>query len=472
MRKTGASIFAALSCVVLQAPSGAYAGGFQVTELCAQCSGSRFAGQGSQASGPATTWFNPAGMTKLDGVQVDASLHFVDATAEFTNLNSTKTNGEAAIGRTSSDAAGTAIIPNFYATWRIDDRWAIGLGINAPYGTVTEYDDDWVGRYNALRSEFSTANINPSFAYKVNDWFSVGAGLNAMHINVELTNALDVGSIINYAYGGGGTTSGGLPAPSVPGNDGFSSVTGDNWGFGWNVGALFSFNDDRTRLGVSYRSMVESTLDVELESSTPPIDFNGIPFPATNQVAKGETTIDIPATVVFGFNHDFNEQWTVLAGAMWTHWKSTFAKVELDLDSGDTIIQPENWDDSWGFQLGGEYNISDQWTLRAGYELDYSPVSADDDTARTPDADKHWLAVGFTYRSHFGLAVDFAFSRVVVDNLEFSEKEIFTEQAGSISAAALPGADPSKLEGVGNTVNGKYNDSGAYIYSVGMRYNF
>ncbi len=459
-------------CVALQVPNGALAGGFQVNELCARCSGSRFAGQGSQASGPATVWFNPAGMAKLDSIQLDASFHYIDATAEFDNLNSTKTNGETAVGRTRSDAAGSAVVPNFYATWRIDERWAVGLGINAPYGTVTEYDDDWVGRYNALRSEFTTANINPAFAYKVNDWFSIGAGLNAMLITVELTNALDVGSIVNYAYGGGGSATAGLPAVSNPPTDGFSDVTGDNWGFGWNIGALFSFNDDRTRLGISYRSMVETTMDVTLATSTPAFQVGPIAAPPISQEARGETTIDIPATVVLGFNHDFNERWTLLAGALWTHWRSTFAKVELDLDSGQKIVQPENWDDSWGFQLGGEYNLSERWTFRAGYELDYSPVATADDTARTPDADKQWLALGFTYTSRFGLAVDFAFSHVIVDNLELTEKEIFTEQAGTILAEQLPRADASLLRGVGNTVNGNYNNSGAYVYSLGMRYTF
>ncbi len=283
----------------------------------------------------------------------------------------------------------------------------------------------------------------------MNDWFSIGAGLNMMHIEIELTNALDVGSIVNYSYGGGGSAASGLPAVSSPATDGFSDVTGDNWGFGWNIGALFSFNDERTRLGIAYRSMVETTMDVTLATSTPAFEFQLGPIPisapATSQEAKGETTIVIPASVVLGFNHDFNEQWTFLAGAVWTRWKSTFAKVELDLDSGQQIVQPENWDDSWAFKLGAEYNISPQWTLRAGYEMDYSPVSAQDDTARTPDADKQFLGLGFTYTSSFGLAVDFSYSLVMVDELEITEKEIFTEQAGAVLAEQLPGADDATM---------------------------
>ncbi|MEI2636468.1 MAG: outer membrane protein transport protein [Methylotenera sp.] len=41
--------------------------------------------------------------------------------------------------------------------------------MNAPFGLKTEYDKEWLGRFQADMSEVKTININPSIAFKVND---------------------------------------------------------------------------------------------------------------------------------------------------------------------------------------------------------------------------------------------------------------------------------------------------------------
>ena len=67
------------------------------------------------------------------------------------------------------------------------DDLAITLSITSPYGLETDYDSDWVGRYQALNSDLTTVDINPSLAYKVNDWLSVSGGVSLQYMHAELT---------------------------------------------------------------------------------------------------------------------------------------------------------------------------------------------------------------------------------------------------------------------------------------------
>ena len=39
-----------------------------------------------------------------------------------------------------------------------------GLGVNAPFGLKTDYDDGWIGRYQALKSQIKTINVNPALS--------------------------------------------------------------------------------------------------------------------------------------------------------------------------------------------------------------------------------------------------------------------------------------------------------------------
>jgi long-chain fatty acid transport protein len=93
-------------------------------------------------------------------------------------------------GRQCGDAGDTAYVPNTYVVLPMG-RLALGLGIGAPFGLKTEYESDWLGRYQAIKSDIKTVNVNPSVAFKVNDMISIGAGINYQKIDAELTNAVN-----------------------------------------------------------------------------------------------------------------------------------------------------------------------------------------------------------------------------------------------------------------------------------------
>ena len=93
----------------------------------------------------------------------------------------------AAAGRSGGGNGGNAgaltPVPNFYYAMDAGDKLKFGIGINAPFGLKTEYDPTWIGRFQAIKSEIKTVNINPSLAYKLNDMVSLGAGISAQYRN-------------------------------------------------------------------------------------------------------------------------------------------------------------------------------------------------------------------------------------------------------------------------------------------------
>src|SRR5690606_23476065 len=139
-----------------------------------------------------------------------------------------------------------------------------------------------------------------------------------------------------------------------------------------------------------------------------------------------------PETATLAIMHDFNDQWTLLAGATWTRW-SRFKNLDIWSDQGGGFVSavtsvtygppadiighvPENWENSWSAAIGAAYHLNEQWTLRAGYAWDESPVPEEFRTARIPSSDRHWLTVGAGWKEpQSGWAVDAAFGYLIID---------------------------------------------------------
>ncbi|HYL18911.1 MAG TPA: outer membrane protein transport protein, partial [Burkholderiales bacterium] len=188
-------------CAALLAWAGmASAAGFALIEQSPSQVGNAFAGGAASAEDASTIYFNPAGMTQLSGKQIVVGVHGIKPSAEFNNSGSHLNAPLTAFpltGGTGGDAGSWAAVPNVYASWQLSPQWFIGLGINSPFGLSTDYDSNWVGRYQGITSDLMTVNINPSIAYKINDKISVGAGVSAQYIDVDLKKAIDFGTICN-----------------------------------------------------------------------------------------------------------------------------------------------------------------------------------------------------------------------------------------------------------------------------------
>ncbi len=413
--------------IMIACSSSALASGYALIEQSASQQGNAYAGAAAFANDASTIYFNPAGMTRLSR-QLVAGAHWVSTSAKFDGT-ATDPAGFPVSGGNGGDAGDSGIVPNLYFTAPLGSGIHFGVGVNAPFGLTTEYNDGWKGRYQAIESELKTININPSLAYKVNSRFSVGAGFNIQYIDVKLTQYIDQGSLCApiqqqlQAAGFPGADPALCAGLTPQSSDAFAKVEGDNWAGGFNLGLLYEPTPG-TRLGLSYRSKIEQNLTgkAQFRDTIPQLSsFNF--FVRTDASAD----VDLPQTVSLSIYHDISDRWSLMGDVTWTGWDN-FDELRIEYDSlqPDTVVD-ENWDDTWRFALGVDYRFNSRWTLRAGTAYDQTPIpDAEHRTARIPGDDRIWASLGFGYQATPTLGIDVAYSHLFIDDPKINYREAST----------------------------------------------
>jgi len=354
--------------------------------------------------------------------------HIVSVSSPFTNNGSTINPllGGGPLPGPNDDGSTTAFIPNFYYATELNDKWAFGLGITAPFGNASEYSDTWVGRYHGTKSEVTTININPSASYKVDDKLSIGFGVSVQYIEATLDNKLDSAAICLGAGGGAACGGLGIGVPGTAATDSSLSLNGDDWSFGWNFGLLYDLSNE-TRMGLAYRSNVKHTLKGAADfTRSAPLDVFLTGAGSNALTDTGITAgIDLPETLSLSLHHAVNSKWTVLADVTWTKW-SRFDELVIDYNNPEqpTSTIPENWENSLRYSLGVNYQADAKWIYRAGLALDETPIpSAEDMTPRIPDSDRIWLSFGFGYKMSDSFGIDVGYSHLFFDDMLINNTE-------------------------------------------------
>lgn len=370
----------------------ASASGFALIEQNASGMGNAFAGQAAVAEDASTIFFNPAGLTRLSGRQVIVAGHAIQPSAKFSDAGSTVGPTQTDPGGNGGDAGSLAQAPNLYYAMPIGRGMTFGLGINAPFGLKTEYDANWIGRFQAVKSDLKTLNINPSLGFKLNDNWSFGFGVNAQKAKAELSKMANYGAA-NVAFAD---------------MEGLATVKGDDWGWGYDLGALFEPRAD-LRIGFSYRSKVDYTLDGN-------VTYGNRPAPLNAAIPDGPVTAEttMPATASLSLYKVLSPGWDLLADATWTEW-SLFDRLTVLRPSGAVVDNTvEDWRDTWRLSLGLTHHVDSHFSYRFGVAFDESPVPDAHRTPRIPDADRFWLALGLQYRMDKKRWVDAGYTHIFV----------------------------------------------------------
>ncbi|OGW47085.1 MAG: hypothetical protein A2Y66_06435 [Nitrospirae bacterium RBG_13_41_22] len=400
------------ACIFLISAGSALGAGFALVEQSVSGLGNAFAGGAAGAEDATTIFYNPAGMTLLSDQQFILGAHVIIPSLKFDNKDSTHVlqgaTGKQLSGGNGGDGGVTKLVPNLYYSKKLSDRFVMGIGINVPFGLATKYDDTWVGRYHAVESDVLTININPSLAYKVNDHLSIGAGFSTQYMKAKLSQAIDFGTIAFVQLGAPTATALGLGPQS---SDGFASMEGDSWGYGFNLGVLYEFTKT-TRIGTAYRSRIKQSLKGD-------IDYSDVPSAFSSAFRDQDVKADIifPESLSVSFFHQFNPQWMVMADFTWTNWK-VFNDLEIVDNQGNVVSTTTyDWQDSYRYSLGVTYVPNNYLTLRAGTAYDTSAVpNAQLRTPRIPDEDRIWLALGAGYKLSNKVSFDLGYAHLFIND--------------------------------------------------------
>ena len=153
----------------------AHGAAFSLQAYCGSALGNAYAGGAAVAEDACTVWSNPAGMSHIGTTQLVAGLTLPDISIKFSNSGSIAALNQP-LGGEGGDAGGWAALPSAYFVVPLNKQWTFGLGISAPFGLKTEYDDGWIGRFQGIKSEIKTINVNPALSWQIADNFTIGAG--------------------------------------------------------------------------------------------------------------------------------------------------------------------------------------------------------------------------------------------------------------------------------------------------------
>lgn len=378
-----------LPALLLAAFSGAAsAAAFQLLEQNASGLGTAYAGSAAVADNASTVFFNAAGMTQLKGFQLSAGVAGVGPSYEFRNDGSSGSGVLAGLsGGNGGDAGGWAAVPNAYLAWQLTPDLFLGLGISAPFGLSTEYDENWIGRFQAVKSEIKTINYNPSLAYRINEKVSLGFGLNYQTVDAEMTSATPLGGY---------------------------RVKGDDAAWGWNAGVLFTLSP-AMRVGVSYRSAIDYTLEGRRSLG------------AASSAAKAD--IKLPDTFTLSVWQQVSDRWEAMGDLSYTRW-NTLDTLNIRHSTG-TDVETFNYRNSWRFAWGAAYKASETMKLKFGVAYDRTPVSDNDRSARVPDNDRVWFSLGGQWDTGSYGTVDVGYAYLYAKDPEIKQDKSFAPAGSS-----------------------------------------
>ena len=457
---------AALSLAIFGAlftPTSASASAFQLKENSAKGLGRAYAGSATAGGDVSVVTNNPAAMTQLDGTYFQADVTAINFSTKFTG-SAHDVLGRPISGGNGGDGGTTLPVPAMFLSTKVSDKVHLGFGFSVPFGFQTEYDRNWVGRYNGVKSKFQSLDATFSASYDVSESFAVGVSAIAQRTSAELTSAVNfnavglsiqqgigaktaagvaqiqaaaaagqitpqqAGALIQQAVGQGQAAAAGVAAVTPPGVDGFARIKGDDWGYGYQVGGFWKLTPN-DKLALNYRSKIshrlqgtgkfDRTAGYDLLLSNPALAGGIPPFSNTTGTANFTT----PAVISASYWHQA-EKFGLGIDLSYTKWD---VFKELRAKYGTAPLQPDtvetfNWRNTIYASIGGDYYLNDKITLRGGIAVDTTPTYYAVRDVRVPDSTRKLATVGLGYKASDRLELNVAYAHIFVNQAHINSQ--------------------------------------------------
>lgn len=428
-----------LAMTTLLAASGANAAAFQLAEISTSGLGMAYAGNAAVTDNASVVASNPALMTEFKKAELSAGGILVDADVDVTGtIGGVPANHKNVIPN--------AIIPNMYVVVPVNDRFALGGGMNVNYGLKSEYNDTYAAGVYGGRTELKALNFNLSGAYDLGYGFSFGVGVNAIYSDAEVQRHLGIGGkavaqqlgAMAAKLSAAGQTAKATQLSAVakqlanaPANTSVSKIKGDKWSLGWNAGLTYKLNENH-RWGLAYHSAVNVKFKGNYSNEFP-VTYNallsqlantGVTLPITQatggEIVPGSLTLHLPAYWEFSGFHKLTGKLAVQYSYKYTEWKRLKSLTAYG-ESGNVLFhKDEKFSNSSRYALGFSYDATDALTVRVGVAYDKN-ASVNHPSISIPDTDRMWYSLGATYRFTPNLSADFGYAHLHGKKNSFKE---------------------------------------------------
>jgi long-chain fatty acid transport protein len=355
-----------------------------------------------RADDPSAVFYNPAGITQLPGLQVEAGATGIMTGGTVSSPGGTVNSPLGPVPDPSLRGSQVvnsdwALVPNMYLTYQASDRIWLGLGVFSPYGLSVRFPTNWFGAYNSYYSEVQSVDVNPNIAFKINDQLSVAAGFQAMEFGMDLQQR-------GFVY----PASLVLPVSYFP----TTQIKGDTWGYGYNLAVHYK-PCQWVAMGVSYRSKVTEGGDMNAY-----LRQRSALIPSGNLYSATHASIDLPDSVDMGVVFYPSDSWSWEFGGTWTRWSDLNALVftfDRPIYGVNPAVQTKDWNDSWRFKTGIEYHLTPHVDLRTGYIFDQEVIPDSHADYVLPSANRHYFCFGGGL--HYGnVSFDLSYTYVLIED--------------------------------------------------------
>ncbi len=370
--------------------------GFAVSEQSVSAQGTAFAGAAVLSENASNQWYNPATLAGMKKTELTAAVQYLMVDTSF------KTDGASGPGDFEDL---DPVLGSAFLAIPISDTMTFGLGINAPFGTKIEYEDNWgnvaadplaalsptTGDRYATMSDLKTYNINPALGIQLTDNLNVGVGVSYQRIEADLESS-------------------------------FTRLEGDDDAFGWNIGLTFDA-DDNNHFGLAYRSAVEYDIDGDITFSALPLVAQGIPPAIASTLVgqySGSTSVDLPASLQFSYAGDLSDRTQLLFGVEWMEW-SDLDELVIEHDGApipSPVVQEFGWSNTTRYSAGVRHSLASDTVLRFGVYKEDSTQNSDNRSPTSPDSDKTGVSIGAGFKPAANMDIDLVYTHIFVDDAD------------------------------------------------------
>ncbi len=398
-----------LSIILALTYSTVFAGGFQV-----RLQGQKQTGMGligtAMNFGASSIFYNPGALSMMtDNYSFDLGVNLISSNVLYQSTSSSYT-------AETDNPLGTPAY--FYGAAKIGEKFTIGLGFYTPYGSTTQWDNDWAGKYLIQNISLTAYFIQPTVSYKITDKLSIGVGLVLVQGNVNIQKALPYSE------------------------DSFVKLSGTDFNVGFNIGAYFQANE-KISLGIDFRSKI----NMEVEGGSALFSIPESLSSVVSKTNKFDSELPLPANLDFGINYQITEKLSAAVEIDYVFW-AVYKELSFSFEEDGDILDntnPREYSNVLIPRLGLQYNINQMFIIRAGGYYDQTPTNENYFSPETVSLDTYAYTLGLSIQPGPNLGIDLTY-------------------LGTFGKESEKTYEPGNFEG-------RYKTT-ASIFGIGINYNF